>query len=365
MTAHVLYIDDDEALRRLVEKDLQRNNFAVEVAGDGLCGVERLKSGGIDVVALDHYMPGQDGLITLEQIMALPNPPPVVFVTGTQESKVAVAALKAGAADYVIKEVEGDFLPRLRRALAAAIEARDMRQAKEHAEAEVRAARDRFEALAAERALLLREVNHRVGNSLQLIASLLHLQSGVARNQETKNALAEATGRVSAVAQVHRRLYTSDDVKAVALDQYLEGLISDLRRSAKDEAAGELLTLNAECIYAHPDDVVAVGMVVTELVINALKYAYPEGSGPIRVNLKRDGDLAVLEIEDDGVGFAGPNGGDRSEAEATEPGGLGQRIISAMAQKLKAKVERPAVARGAKVVIAFAIEKGRVAESMA
>ena len=347
MNVRVLYIEDDEALRRLVAKDLQRNGFTVESAPDGVTGVARVAQGGIDVVALDHYMPGQDGLITLDQIMALADPPPVVFVTGTQESKVAVAALKAGAADYVIKEVHGDFLTLLRRALTAAIEARDMRRAKELAESEVRAARDRFEALAAERALLLREVNHRVGNSLQLIASLLHLQSNVARNQETKDALTEATGRVSAVAQVHRRLYTSDDVQAVALDKYLESLISDLRRSAKDEAAGALLTVDAQSMEAHPDDVVAVGMMVTELVINAFKYAYPDGSGPIRVILRRDGASAVLKVEDDGVG---------SSSDASGSSGLGQRIISAMAQKLKAEVLRDSQ-NGTQVSVRFALEK--------
>jgi two-component sensor histidine kinase len=348
MSGRVLYIDDDEGLRRLVQRDLQRAGFDVETAVDGLAGVQRCQDDAFDVVALDHYMPGQDGLVTLQQIAALPDSPPVVFVTGAQESKVAVAALKAGAADYVIKEVQGDFLPRLRRALSNAIHANQMRRAKEQAEAEVRAARDRFEALAAERALLLREVNHRVGNSLQLIASLLHLQSGVARNQETKDALIEATGRVSAVAQVHRRLYTSDDVQAVALDQYLESLISDLRRSAKDEAAGALLTLEAERIDAHPDDVVAVGMMVTELVINAFKYAYPDASGPIRVLLRREGDHARLIVEDDGVGTA---------ADAPNSTGLGQRIITAMATKLKAEIDRTAPKRGTRVSVLFPIGK--------
>src|SRR2546430_3556676 len=103
--ARVLYIDDDPALCRLVQKDLQRKGYIVEVATDGAKGVARIAQGGIDVVGLDHYMPNQDGLETLASIRSLAEPPPVIYVTAMQEGRVAVAALKAGAADYVAKDV--------------------------------------------------------------------------------------------------------------------------------------------------------------------------------------------------------------------------------------------------------------------
>src|SRR6202790_4076546 len=80
-------------------------------------------------------------------------------------------------------------------------------------------------ALAAEREVLLREVNHRVGNSLQIIASLLHLQANSSTQDDVKAALTNAMGRVAAVAQVHRRLYTSHDLKSVLLNQYLDALL--------------------------------------------------------------------------------------------------------------------------------------------
>src|SRR5262249_6384473 len=224
--------DDDDGLACLVERGLARHGFKVVRAASGDEGLDRIRQGGIDVVALDQFMPGLDGLETLERIMAIQAAPPVVFVTASQDSSIAVTALKAGAADYLVKDTKGDFIPLLQVAVDGALRQARLQKARDEAEAEVHASRDRYAALAAEREMLLREVNHRVGNSLQIIASLLHLQANSATQDDVKAALTNAMGRVAAVAQVHRRLYTSHDLKSVVLNQYLEALLDDLRRSA-------------------------------------------------------------------------------------------------------------------------------------
>jgi two-component sensor histidine kinase len=345
----LLYVDDDPGLAALVKRGLERQGFAVQTASDGPSGVACVRDGRFDVVALDHYMPGQDGLQTLEQIAALPDPPPVIFVTGAQDSQIAVAALKAGASDYVLKDVQGEFVAFLKVAAESALADARMRRAKEAAEEEVRASRDRFEALAQERAVLLREVNHRVGNSLQLIASLLQLQASAAANPEVKAAMAAATSRVMAVGQVHKRLYTSDDVKSVSVDQYLSGLVEDLRRSSQELA---MLTLEADPIEMDPDRVVAIGVIVNELIINALKYAYSSGKGPIRVRLKANGAGAVLSVEDDGVGRG-------AAPPAKTSTGLGQRIVQAMAVKLGAEISEDGSHAGMRVLIRFDLPADR------
>ena len=207
----------------------------------------------------------------------------------SQDSAIAVTALKAGAADYLVKDVRGDFIPLLQVAVNGALRQAELQRARDEAEAEVHRSRDRYAALAAEREVLLREVNHRVGNSLQIIASLLHLQANSTTQDDVKAALTNAMGRVAAVAQVHRRLYTSHDLKSVLLNQYLEALLEDLRRSAEGNKMSRL-TLKAEPIEIDPDRAVAIGIIVNELVMNAVKYAYPDGAGPIHVELKADGD---------------------------------------------------------------------------
>lgn len=351
MPKNVLYIDDDAGLRKLVERGLAREGVRVVCAASGEEGIKALAAEEFDAIALDHYMPGLDGLETLQRIHVMENHPPVIFVTGAQESRIAVGALKAGAFDYVMKDVQGEFIPLLFAAIKAAVHAMRMRRDKEAAEKEVREARDRFEALAAERAMLMREVNHRVGNSLQLIASLLTLQGNAAASADVKTALSDATGRVHAVAQLHRRLYTSDDVQQVAIDQYLSALLEDLRRSADSNRAAQV-TLDADPVDTHTDGAVAVGVIVNELVMNAIKYAYPDGAGPIRVSLKNSGpDSAVVSVDDDGVGF--------NESANPTSTGLGQRIVKAMASKVDGQVSHEQKQPGTRVSVAFSLTRKR------
>ena len=347
----LLYIDDDDALARLVDRGLSRLGLKVVHAPSGARGLERLRQGGIDVVALDQSMPEMDGLETLERIMAIPGAPPVVFVTASQDSSIAVTALKAGAADYLVKDVQGDFVPLLHVAVTGALRQASLERARAEAEAEIHASRDRFAALAAEREVLLREVNHRVGNSLQIIASLLHLQASSAPQDDVKAALTNAMGRVAAVAQVHRRLYTSHDLKSVLLNQYLDALLEDLRRSAEGNKMSRL-TLKADSMEIDPDRAVAIGIIVNELVMNAVKYAYPNGAGPIHVELRAVGDDLVLSITDDGVGL-----NVKTDPRST---GMGQRIVSAMAAKLEASVERDPAHSGTRIVVRFSRHKAPV-----
>jgi PAS domain S-box-containing protein len=136
LPTRILYIDDDPGLCRLVQKDLERQGYIVEIALDGASGLARTAQGGIDVVVLDHYMPNQDGMETLASILHLAAPPPVIYVTAIREVRVAVEALKAGAVDYVPKDAQGEFLVLLQRAIDAALDAAMLRRAKNAAEAE-------------------------------------------------------------------------------------------------------------------------------------------------------------------------------------------------------------------------------------
>lgn len=335
----LLYIDDDAGLSRLVQKELGRHGYEVTCAADGDAGLEALASATYDVCALDHYMPGREGLDVLPDIMALNSPPPVVYVTGAQEGRIAVAALRAGAADYVIKDVSEDFTALLRSALEDALLRRRLQRENDEAVEHIRLARDRAEAM-------LREVNHRVGNSLQLVSTFMSLQLRHLADEGARAALREAQARIEAVAHVHRRLYTSGDMSSVAMDEYLAGLIDELGKSLGPDEGSPTLTLEAAPMRVSTDQAVSLGVVVTELVTNAVKYAYAPGQGgEIRVILKSDAEgRALLTVEDDGPGMG---------EGAPKGTGLGGKIISAMASGLRSVVEIDQAHKGVRARLAF------------
>jgi two-component sensor histidine kinase len=189
--------------------------------------------------------------------------------------------------------------------------------------AELSRARDRAE-------MLLSEVNHRVANSLMMVASLVKLQSNATADKTAKNALSETESRIRAISEVHKRLYSSGDVRSIALDEYLRQLLQHLEISMRAEGYGASLRVSLEPCNLNTDASVNLGVVLNEWVTNAFKYAYPQGHGEVRVILKSDGNgTGELRVEDDGVG--------RTAAPA-QGSGLGTRLVTAMASNMAAEV---------------------------
>lgn len=323
-TPKVLYIDDDAGLRRLADRSLRRMGMEVTLADGGEAGIALAADRHFDIIAVDHYMPGLDGLETLKRLRALPDAPPVVYVTGSEEGPVAIAAMRAGAADYIVKSGSEMFFDQLGRALESVLAKDALQRAKESVEAELRASNARLEAL-------LREVNHRVANSLQLVSAFVHLQSSAVEDPGARAALDDTQRRVAAIAQVHRRLYTSNDVEGVAMDEYLAALVDELGQTWSLSEQRRIL-LDSDPIRLPTDRAVSVGVIVNELVSNACKYAYGDGAmGEIRVALRRCGDDRFeLAVEDDGCGM--------DEHGAPKGTGLGTRLVRAMAQSLQSTI---------------------------
>jgi two-component sensor histidine kinase len=342
----ILYIDDDLALGRLVTRGLGRRGFDVTAFQDAVEAVQAAHAG-YDAIGVDHYMPGQDGLATLALLKAQGVDCPVVYVTASDDIRLAIAALKAGAADYVIKSGSEDFPTLLANAFDQVIGQVALRRQKEAAEAALRAANEKLEAVVQRQATLLREVNHRVANSLQMVAALVRMQAGAVEDPAAREALADTQARITAIMQVHRRLYTSDDVQFVEMDEYLRGLVDDLEQSTSASRRACTIRLQADSVRLATDKAVSLGVVVAELVTNALKYAYAPGqAGEVRIILAESAPSQLsLVVEDDGSGMP--------DQPSTKGTGLGQRVMAAMATSLDSRMEFDPSHRGVRAVITF------------
>lgn len=188
-------------------------------------------------------------------------------------------------------------------------------EATAHAERE----RERVEAL-------LQDTNHRIGNSLATVSSLLGLQLMRSDSVEVREALEAARSRVHAVASAHRRLRLGGDLETTQADEFLMAVLEDLEAGATD--IGDVtLVGEVEPIIIGARDATTLGIVVGELVTNAMKHAFPDGrSGTIIVRLQRnDEGVATLAVIDDGKGM--------SEDKDMGEGGLGSVIIRQLAQQ--------------------------------
>ena len=199
------------------------------------------------------------------------------------------------------------------------------------------------ENLIAQKDYLMGEVNHRVQNSLQLVSAFLALQARSANDERVSEHLGEAQRRLSAVGLVHRRLYADDRVEQVDLGRYLEDLVSEMMSSI-DGDWGEAMTLDLAPILMPTDRAVNIGLILTELIINANKYAYDGSPGPITVKLSQHRNRFQLIVADQGQGFSGTHEG------------FGTRMLNAMIARLGGDIERMSNNPGLRVLVTASIE---------
>jgi len=184
-----------------------------------------------------------------------------------------------------------------------------------------------------EREVLLKEVHHRVKNNLQVVSSLLGLQAGHFKDTRLRQALEESQNRVYSIALVHENLYRSKDLAQVEFSDYVRSLVDNLPRSSITGTEVSV-TQDIEKCRLSIETAVPCGLIINELVTNALKHAFPDGGrGLIRVVLQRvDPSNWVLLVADDGIGL--PVGIDMKKTES-----LGLEVVSLLVKQIAGSLE--------------------------
>lgn len=205
-----------------------------------------------------------------------------------------------------------------------------------------RAIESQKERLGIQKDLLLKEMRHRVANSLQLIASILLIKAGIVESEDTKRHLEDAHERIMSIATVQRQLDPISMGEEIQVAGYLKALCVSLARSMVGGRRPITIGVNADEGTVSSEAAISFGLLTTELIINAIKHAFPNNrAGTVLVTYESRGLSWILSVADDGVG--------QEESYAPAHKGLGTSIVSALADQLKATTEVDSGPRGTKV----------------
>jgi two-component sensor histidine kinase len=204
------------------------------------------------------------------------------------------------------------------------------------------------ERLLAQQQTLLREMEHRIANSLQIIASILLLKAGAVGSEETRLELRDAHQRVMSVAAVQSHLHSVDGIERIDIAAYLAKLSAGLAGSMIGPHQGIEIDVESDEGTLQSSEAVSLGLIVTELIINAIKYAFPtaRAGAHILVSFEFDGTDWKLSVADNGSG--------RSALAPSASGGLGTAIVAALAKQLKAQIHEESTSDGLRVEVTHA-----------
>jgi len=203
-----------------------------------------------------------------------------------------------------------------------------------------------------EKEVLLKEIHHRVKNNLQVVSSLLGLQSRTMEDVATRRKFQESQNRVHSMALVHESLYQSENLSEIDFPAYIDQLASHLFRSYGVDSQRVQIAASIDHLRLTMDTAIPCGLIINELVSNSLKYAFPNGrTGNISIQM-RQGDCQIrLEVADDGVGL--PEGVSFSSTKS-----LGLRLVRTLADQLGATLEMKSDG-GTRIVLTFQSGGGR------
>jgi PAS domain S-box-containing protein len=199
-----------------------------------------------------------------------------------------------------------------------------------------------------EKETLLREIHHRVKNNMQVISSLLALQSGYVEEPRSKRFFEDCQRRVRTMALIHEKLYRSANLSTIDFGEHLREIAGMFSQAYSDTARRVATEVHADPVTLDMDTAVPLGLIVNELVTNALKHGFPDGrSGRLSISLTDTGEKLTLRVSDDGVGLP-------ENFSATESGSLGMKLVRSLSRQIRAELSIVYNGPGASVSVTLA-----------
>ena len=310
----ILLVEDetnDELLLRETLNASESLNCTLVVATRLGEACAELASKEFDIILSDLSLPDGRGLDTVKALRAAAPASPIVVLTGVQDEALAIAAIQAGAQDYLVKDKTG-----------VEILVRTLRYALERARIQ-----ERLRIALAEKEILLKEINHRVKNNLQVICSLLSLQALQVDDPKVQAMFEESQGRISAMGLVYQRLHHSGDLARIDLPGYLKTLVAMVLRS---HSAGARIDakIDVDSLLLDLDTAIPLGLITNELLAHSLKHAFAgRANGVVQVALHAAAaGQCELTVANDGAEDLPAN---------TKPAGMGLKLVEMLTRQIK------------------------------
>jgi two-component sensor histidine kinase len=309
----ILLVDDDEddyVIARDLLADVTAPKCALEWRSSYDAGLATVLENRHDVYLFDYALGAHDGIELVRAAVRNNVAGPILLLTAHDDADVDVLAAAAGATDYLVKAHM--TAPLLGRAIRYALARHESNEALRRG--------------AHEKTVMLQEIHHRVKNNLQMISSLCNFQMEHVKNPETRAILRVTQTRVHSMALIHEKLYQSAFLASVEMGEYTRGLVAMLVHTHDKPV---LTLIRAVDIVLPVDVALPCGLILSELVSNALKHAFPSPqpcSPTIVIELRRENGY-ILSVADNGVGLSAPMDIHRTTS-------LGLRLVGMFAEQL-------------------------------
>ncbi|WP_339135605.1 MAG: response regulator [Candidatus Electrothrix sp. GW3-4] len=304
----ILIVDDSPENLKLLAKILTANNFQVRGSNSGRYALKSIKKKLPDLILLDINMPEMNGYEVCRQLKNDPSTAdiPVIFISGLKDNESKIKGFEAGGVDYVTKPFQAqEILARVRTHLSMSRMKHHLEEIVQERTAELQEVTEQIKAALKEKEVLLKEIHHRVKNNMAMMSSFLQLQIQQVTDPEALQRFIDTRSRIYTMALVHEKLYHTEDLKNINIKEFIHDLAESLIFSYT--TSPHQITLNTDItdVSLNLDRAIPCGLIINELVSNALKHAFPKNrKGIITIGFATDSEEKyILTVSDDGVGL--------------------------------------------------------------
>ncbi len=345
----ILIIDDDKSWQKILADIFSYENISTICCNTVKKGLEILQKNPINVVILDLKIGDEDGMTVLEHLKQINPNIKIIIFTGFATLETAMAAVNKEVFAYIEKMDNMEkLIAHVHRAISEhyenysdkleqeiKIHTAELRIKNEKLRKDIitrKKIQEQLKSTIKEREVLLKEVHHRVKNNLQLICSLLNMQSHTIFDPRDKDLFLDSINRVRSMALVHESLYGSEDLANIDMKQYVNKLVIHLFQTYHKHYGKIQSHVDINKILLTIDTAIPLGLLIDELLTNSFKYAFPDNQqGDIYISLKLENDKYILIVKDNGIGL--PKDYNPKESKT-----LGTDLIYTLIKQIKASI---------------------------